>query len=202
MLSRRLQPNTRLIGLSELVNSGRPGFDGRYRVVPVGSVMAIEFFDAATRGADATTDPVPLLHIRILPYRTQMINEIPMEGKEVISGPFTGCVMSLYNRGGVRTVGHVDTNPDTTQRAAYSALQSAGTLDLISEYDTTGKLDPDAGSAQVIFCIAHGTQISRFLVRKEVMAVSTVQKANPLFGRDKDMWFVHDSTVYTVLREL
>lgn len=202
MLAQHLVPRVKLIGLAGLVNSGRPGFDGLYRVVPVGGTIAIEFFDAATRKTTGRDEPVAMHKIRILPYRTSMINEMPLGGQEVISGPFTGCVMSLYDRKGVRMAGHVDTNPDTTQRKAYDTLKTGGDVALVEEYDTTGKIDPNAGASQVIFCVAQSGGIDRYLVRPEAMTVSVMQKANPLQGRDKDQWELGAQTAYTVLSKL
>ena len=51
VLTTELQPDVLLFGLGPLIGSGRPGFDGHYRVVRIGPRKAIEFFDGPPMGA-------------------------------------------------------------------------------------------------------------------------------------------------------
>src|SRR6185503_16706727 len=104
MLTAHFSPGVKLIGLYKLIMQPAPAFDGCYRVVNVGSVKAIEFFNSASR-----SDAMTMHRIRILPYRTGMTNETAVGGVEVISGEFTGCVMTLFHRGTTLHAGHVDT---------------------------------------------------------------------------------------------
>jgi|GEM_PF-2284121 len=147
MLSNLLTAGTKVLGLSRLINSGRPAFDGCYRVVAVGGTRAIEFFDRAPgNGEHAVT---------ILPYRSGKIAQAPLGGGEVISGEFTGCVMATFREGGSLFAGHVDTNKDTSQRANWDA-RKAGGAEMIAECDTTGRIQAEHGAAAVILCVAEG----------------------------------------------
>ena len=94
MLMNYMKPGSKILGLAGLINSGRPGFSSCYRVVAMGSVMAIEFFDAAKRA-----NQVGMKTVGILPYQPGSIAELSLtHNKEVISGEFTGCIMSLYKK--------------------------------------------------------------------------------------------------------
>lgn len=157
MLTDHIKPGVKILGLSSLINSGRPGFQGCYRVVAVGTTMAIEFFDKAKR-----KDLTGMYNIGILPYRTSMIAELSLnEAEEVVSGEFTGCVMSLYKKGGVLTAAHVDTNKDTSKRGAYDSMKAQKAIEVIDEYDTAGKLK---APSTVIICVANKTGIKHYVV--------------------------------------
>ena len=140
VLKTHMVKGAKIVGLAPLLKSGRPAFDGCYRVVPLGGVIALEFFDAATR-----QDAADMHRVRILPYRVNMIAEAVMGGAEVISGEFTGCVMTTFTRNGGLVAGHVDTDPATSQRAAYDTLKQDGTVTPVDEFDSTGVLPPLAG---------------------------------------------------------
>ncbi|TMM54842.1 hypothetical protein [Sulfitobacter sabulilitoris] len=184
-----------MMGLAELVNSGRPAFDGCYRVLPVGGSMVIEFFDAATR-----QDLGTMKKVRILPYRSGMINQVTLGGQEAISGEFTGCVMTLFKKDGALTAGHVDTNTDTSQREAYAALMSASGNELVADYDTTGKLTsyPGVDGSTLLFCVATSSEVDHYFVSKSSLGVSKNIKANPMMGTSGG-WQVRNEAVYTVL---
>ena len=62
MLTNEIQPGVLLFGLGQLIGSGRPGFNARYRVVRIGTQKAIEFFD----GVPGKPGELP---VKILPYR-------------------------------------------------------------------------------------------------------------------------------------
>ncbi len=162
MLTTDIQPGVLLIGLGPLINGGKPGIDGHYRVVRIGPQVAIEFFDTPP-GAPGD------MPVKILPYRTNTINAMTVGTGECISGEFTGCVMTLYKEGDTVKAGHVDTNSDTSQRAAYDALKSTGRINVLAEYDTTGKLQqyPHLTGATRILCVASGTTIIHYFVDKE-----------------------------------
>ena len=99
VLTTELQPDVLLFGLGPLIGSGRPGFDGHYRVVRIGPRKAIEFFDGPPMGAGK-------LPIKILPYRQGEIATVTVGTKdEAISGEFTGCVMTLYRDGSTLKAG-------------------------------------------------------------------------------------------------
>jgi hypothetical protein len=162
MLKNHLKPGVKLLGLSSLINTPKDGFDGCYRVASMGTVIAIEFFDARTR-----TDAATMKTVRILPYRPGMISTVAMGGPEVISGEFTGCVMSVYTKDGGQFAAHVDTNKDTTQRGAYDSLMKQSGVTLQAEYDTTGKLNeyPALDAKTRILCLASGSTIEHYFVQ-------------------------------------
>ena len=47
--------------------------------------------------------------VLLLPWVGNGINYTESEGKDVLSGPFTGCIMAVYKRSGSRRVCHVAT---------------------------------------------------------------------------------------------
>lgn len=159
MLSTSMKLGTQLLGLSTLINSGRPAFDGCYRVIALGGTTVIEFFERAPGNGEHP--------VRFLPYRTEKIAEAALAGREVISGEFTGCVMASFKVGDALYAGHVDANKATSQRAEWDRRKSAG-LAVVSEYDTTGKIQDAHGAAAVILCVADGGTgaISHFHVSK------------------------------------
>ncbi|VUD69280.1 hypothetical protein TDB9533_04647 [Thalassocella blandensis] len=159
MLANYLKTGTKILGLAQLINSGKPGFAGCYRVVPVGTVMAIEFFDAGKR-----SDQNGMKNIGILPYRPSEIAELSLvHHQEVISGEFTGCIMSLYRKQSVLTAAHVDTNPETSKRMAYENQKNNNIISPIAECDTTGMLSIPK---TVILCIATKEEVKSYVVEK------------------------------------
>ena len=197
MLTAHLSPGVKLLGLKPLMMLPNPAFDGCYRVVNIGNVKAIEFFESSVR-TDATT-----MHpIRILPYRTGMTNETAVGGVEVISGEFTGCVMTLFRRGTTLCAGHVDTASATTQRSVYEAAKANNSISLVSEYDTTGKLTPEAGcdGNSVILCVASNDGV----IKSYFVQRSAHQSGKMAAGTIADTevkWRQLPETMYTVTRE-
>lgn len=189
MLSTYMKTGTKILGLSTLINSGKPGFTSCYRIVPVGNVMAIEFFDAAQR-----QNQQGMHSIGILPYCRSSIAEIPMGNhQEVISGEFTGCVMSLYKQNNVITAAHVDTNLETSKRQQYNALKDRKSVELIDEYDSTGKI---YGANRIILCIANKQVIESYIVDK---GVHSSHKKIPVPGEPgKFQTGQFGETIYTV----
>ncbi len=192
MLTTDIQPGVLLVGLGPLINGSRPGIDGHYRVVRIGAQVVIEFFDSVPGGPGEQP-------VKILPYRTNEINAITVGTGECISGEFTGCVMTLYREGAALKAGHVDTNSDTTQRAAYDRLKSTGAITVLDEYDTAGKLQqyPHLTGATRILCVASGKTIVHYFVDKETHTYS----ANvPVPGeRGKTAFGTKSETRYKVL---
>ena len=162
MLVNDMRADVLLVGLSTLINSGKPGFDGHYRVVTIGAQVVIEFFEGAAAGGG-------MLPVKIVPYRTDTINTMTVGTVEAISGEFTGCVMTLFTEGGARKVGHVDTNTDTSQRAAYEQRKKNGEITVIDEFDSAGKLSPYPmlTGATRILCLASGDRVVHYFVDKE-----------------------------------
>ena len=199
MLKTYLKPGVKLLGLSSLINTPKDGFDGCYRVASMGTVIAIEFFDARQRKDSASMKPV-----RILPYRPGMISTVAMGGPEVISGEFTGCVMSVYTKDGGQFAAHVDTNKDTTQRSAYDSLMKQSGVKLQAEYDTTGKLNayPALDAKTRILCLASGTTIDHYFVATSAHAFSAMTAAPGAgFDAPKTQGMTSE-TVYTILPSL
>jgi hypothetical protein len=61
--------------------------------------------------------------VKILPYFCGGINFCTVGGEEIISGPFTGCYMSLYSDpGGSTRCGHVDTAVDDEAKVKHSEV--------------------------------------------------------------------------------
>ncbi len=44
-----------------------------------------------------------------LPWVEDAVNYVESQGRDVLSGPFTGCIMAAYMRNGSRRIGHVST---------------------------------------------------------------------------------------------
>ena len=57
-----------------------------------------------------------------LPYTPGAINYTFSAGRDVISGPFSGCIMAAYNKGGGRRVCHVSTETSEDHRHDCKAL--------------------------------------------------------------------------------
>lgn len=144
MLSTHLAVGTKVLGLSALINSGRPGFDACYRVVSVGGTKAVEFFERPPGTGEHA--------VKILPYRPGKVADVAIAGGDVISGEFTGCVMATFKSGQALFAAHVDTNKDTSQRAAWDKQKPD--VQVVSEVDTTGRLQQEHGNAAVILCVS------------------------------------------------
>lgn len=194
MLTTELQPDALLIGLSQLIGGGRPGFTGHYRVVRIGTQKVIEFFDGPPMGAGQ-------FPIKILPYRQGEIATVTVGAKdEAISGEFTGCVMTLYREGATLKAGHVDTNKDSPQRAAYAALKTGGKVTVVDEYDTTGKLPayPGVTAATRILCVAGGDEVKHYFVNREL---HTFHGQAQVPGENRTVFGPKSETRYRVLHD-
>jgi hypothetical protein len=161
MLKNLLKPGVRILGLNTLF--GKPNaLKATYKQIPGAAGLVLDFAEctASTGAASASV-------VYVLPYSTGAIAETPFVGNhEVISGPFTGCVMTIFSRAsdGMRRVGHVDTNPQTSQRGAYDGLKKGRSITVVAEYDTTGKIDKDAGE-ECIICVASGDTITSVTIK-------------------------------------
>lgn len=195
MLKDHLRAGVKMLGLAELVNSGRPAFDGCYRVVKIGPTTAVEFFESASR-----PDSGVMHRVRILPYRSAMIAQTPLGGIDCISGEFSGCVMTLFMKAGILTAGHVDTNGDNSQRDAYKTLMDEPNNTLVAESDTTGALPSYVGvtASTRLFCVATQTGVDNYFVSKSNMNISKFTTAH-LLGDDTEKWRQRSEAVYTVL---
>jgi hypothetical protein len=178
-----------------LIGSGRPGFNGHYRVVRIGPQKAIEFFD----GVPGKPGELP---VKILPYRQGEIAAVTVgDVDEAISGEFTGCVMTLYRQGGTVKAGHVDTNKDSPQRDAYAALKSTGAITVLAEYDTTGKLPAykQTSMATRILCVAGGGEIKHYFVNRET---HTFHGQAQVPGENRTVFGAKTETRYRVLPDM
>jgi len=149
------------VGLAQLINSGRPAFKARYRVVPVGNRLVIEFLEGEPTGSGQYP-------IQILPYQGGQIASVPQVPGGTISGEFTGCIMSVFTQGLGTRVGHVCTNPDTSCRDKYDLQKKNGQIKMISEYDTAGSVAgyPQHTGATRVLCLATGREIQRYFVER------------------------------------
>ena len=155
MLKDLLKPGVRILGLNTLLGKPRV-HQATYQQVKGAAGLVLDFAECKKPTA---ADAASLVYV--LPYATVAIAETPFVGNsEVISGPFTGCVMTIFTRASesMRRVGHVDTNKDTSQRAAYDRMKTGNSIKVVAEYDTTGKIDKKAGE-ECIICVAHGDTI-------------------------------------------
>ena len=161
MLKDLLNPGVRILGLNTLL--GKPSVhQATYRQVKGAAGLVLDFAECKKPTA---ADAASLVYV--LPYATGAIAETPFVGNsEVISGPFTGCVMTIFTRASetMRRVGHVDTNKDTSQRAVYDRMKTDRSINVVAEYDTTGKINKQAGE-ECIICVAHGDTIKSATIK-------------------------------------
>ncbi len=73
--------------------------------------------------------------VLLLPWVGNGINYTESTGKDVLSGPFTGCLMAVYKRGGARRVCHVAT-PEC--KDAWAKVKSE--TELIKEFKPSDHL--------------------------------------------------------------
>lgn len=118
--------------------------------------------------------------INILPYVAGAINFTQMQGKETVSGEFTGCAMAIYNFGGTTRVCHVDTaktsTGDAPSKATWANIKQQAGFELADEVSTMGMLgdfldthEPDARYAnlRILGVAAPVAGISMFYVLKD-----------------------------------
>jgi hypothetical protein len=141
MLASRIAVGTTLVGLAELLDGGGivggdaaeidRGIRGTYRMAGQGII----FF------SDETGDE----RVNILPYVAGAISYATMQGRQTISGPFTGCTMAVYNNQGTTRVCHVDTAPPSTGEAPsktrWNAMKDVPGFELADELVTKGMID-------------------------------------------------------------
>ena len=81
--------------------------------------------------------------INILPYVAGAISYVEMNGRETISGQFTGCTMAIYNADGKTRVNHVDTALPSTGEAPskvrWAQMKHNG-LEIADELQTKGMI--------------------------------------------------------------
>ena len=82
--------------------------------------------------------------VNILPYVAGAISYTQMQGRETISGEFTGCIMAIYNDGGTTRVGHVDTAKpsvgDAPSKTRWTQMTAQDGFEIADELSTMGML--------------------------------------------------------------
>jgi hypothetical protein len=78
-----------------------------------------------------------------LPYAIGQINYATPQGKDVLSGVFTGCWMMRYSNGGVVRVAHVST---PTASAAWNALAANNQVQVLQGFKPTDFHDASAAT--------------------------------------------------------
>ncbi len=150
-----------LMGLAPLIGCGAPAFEGYYKIHQINGTRAIEFFKG--KGPTLNSNEVT-----VLPYQPGKIASANVQAGEVISGEFTGCIMSVYLEDGTLKCAHVDTNLDNPQRKAYEAKKGNGTFSVRAEDDTTGKL-PVLKNVTLntrIICVADSRSVQHYFVER------------------------------------
>jgi hypothetical protein len=66
-----------------------------------------------------------------LPWVEDAVNYTQSQGKDVLSGPFTGCLMTAYTRGGSRRIGHVST---PSCNALWDLMKKDSEVKVIAEF--------------------------------------------------------------------
>src|SRR5215467_12584811 len=125
MLSAILSKGTLIKGLSQLLDGGGAVGGNRGQVsehTVIGSYnvtgTTVHFHTKGVEGGRS---------VNILPYVCGAINYTEMQGRETISGEFTGCAMAIYNFNGSTRVCHVDTakpsSGDAPSKATWAAIK-------------------------------------------------------------------------------
>jgi hypothetical protein len=89
--------------LEDLIRVGAPSFlpDAKLIVGGTGGFCSQGVIDGFLKGQN-----------KYLPFVANGINSVATQGQDVVSGPFSGCVMAAYTEGGARKVCHVSTGAD------------------------------------------------------------------------------------------
>jgi hypothetical protein len=70
------------------------------------------------------------------------VNEVQLNGMDVLTGPMSGCWIAIYYRLGVRCVGHIGTDTDPAKtlhaRTAWNSFVGAGPAGRIVGFNPTG----------------------------------------------------------------
>lgn len=82
--------------------------------------------------------------VNILPYVAGAISYTQMQGRETISGEFTGCTMAIYNDAGSTRVCHVDTakpsSGEAPSKTRWAGIKGKSGFEIADELATTGML--------------------------------------------------------------
>ena len=188
-LSSLITPGVRILGLNALLGRDAAHY-ATYTQISTPAGAALDFTYAGT------TPPSSGNAVCILPYITDKISETDVTGgREVVSGPFTGCVMTIFRRDGMTRVGHVDTNPATSQRAAYATWKSNSRYQILNELDTTGLLKSNKGEGCIV-CIADGDTILSAVMK---VSIYNYHATVTFIGGEKGRG-MKSETMYEVLR--
>lgn len=129
---------------------------------------------------------------RFLPYVENRINRTATGGKDVLSGYFSGCWMSLYQEGGAAYVAHVfcDANEKKDCKKQWRAHKALNTVTLDSEF----KPDDHAKGGTKVFGL-FTSQGGRYTITCELY---NPEIANPY---DKKQWKAELATRGEVRKE-
>jgi len=188
-LSALMAPGVRILGLNALLGRDAAHYATYSQIsTPAGAALDFTYAGAAPpTGGNA---------VSILPYLTNRISETDATGaREVVSGPFTGCVMTIFRRDGLSHVGHVDTNPATSQRTAYASWKSNSRYQIVNELDTTGLLSANKGEGCIV-CIADGDTIVAAVMK---VSIYNYHATVTFIGGEKGRG-MKSETMYEVLR--
>ncbi len=142
-LATSIRQGVQLIGLAPLLNGGGGVVGNNSGQVSqqtlIGSydvIGATIVFYANQQGAHP---------VNVLPYVAGAINYTNMQGKETISGEFSGCIMSIYNFNGSTRVCHVDTAKDSfgmqpSKDFWTQTVKNDPSFELADEVSTAGML--------------------------------------------------------------
>lgn len=180
-LAKKLQKGVRIKGLAPLLRGGGVvgNDDGQVsRGVQIGSytVSGLIWKDITFYANNNGQHPV-----NILPYEQGAINYADMQGRETISGEFTGCTMAIYTYNGSTRVCHVDTAQDShgtaPSKATWETVKDDPACNVITEKATNGMIsayldtvadDKLAGYAGLsVLCVADVSGIHSVYVLRE-----------------------------------
>ena len=81
-------------------------------------------------------------YFRLLPYVQGSINYTEMQGRDVLSGWFSGCIMAKYYNEGTCRVCHVSTGAPNDCKDAWNVIKSGQGMHNVSEFRPFDKNDP------------------------------------------------------------
>jgi hypothetical protein len=140
LLASFLRKGVTIHGLSTLLDGGGlvGGDSGQTYKGIAGSYTATG--SSVTFYNDGTGDN----EINILPYLAGGISYTYMQGRETVSGEFTGCTMAIYNEDGATRVCHVDTakpsSGDAPSKARWAEIKGRKGFEMADELSTMGML--------------------------------------------------------------
>ncbi|MBI2379779.1 MAG: hypothetical protein HYV16_03365 [Gammaproteobacteria bacterium] len=180
MLSSALSNGTLIKGLSRLLDGG--GIVGGDRGQVSERTVLGSYTVTGQTVSFHTEDVEGGAPVNILPYVAGAINYTEMQGRETISGEFTGCSMAIYNFNGSTRVCHVDTaktsSGDAPSKATWAGIKGQNGFELADEKSTMGMLGDFLGGVPAselgryanlrILCVAAPVEgITSFYVLKE-----------------------------------